>query len=339
MITFKQYFLIESMLEDIQVQDELEENILMLHEIEFKLSKLKDNPYAVNSKLFQNLFRRFYDVAHDIFDGVSDEMLNGFGQWKNMHQIGDANTWANMVFESFMESYGTPEQTVENIMAGGIIWGQLALSPEQIRQHVDPEKLQSDVEEDIYNSPEAYESAILQWLQEVKGYEGDDETEALEFYQDNDLSDEFTKYYLKNYFDASEYAEMYDIQPDPEDIKRAIAKELYPDYMNMFGSQLESIIEDIDETVERIESAQALDPNLGDTITGQPEEKLGQIGGKIYKGVSQMATAISLALNVNHVNGNILADYADISMDFMNKLDTYDTKQWEGEVDGIMRKY
>lgn len=336
MITFKTYFLIESMLEDIQVQDDLEDNILMLHEIEYKLSKLKDNPYAVNSKLYQNLFKRFYGVAYDIFEEVAPEIYNGFEQWKHWHQIDDAETWANMVFDSFEDSYGTTEGMIEAIMSDGISWGQLHLSPEQIKNHVDPEEAKSFVEEDIYNDPKVYQQQILEWLQTEKDFEGD-EAEALEYYQDNDLYDEFIEYFLEHYFNPSDYAEIFALTQ--KTIINAIAEGLYTDYMNMFGGRLESIMVDIDEANIRIEEAENLDPNIGDSIIGQPEEKLGQFAETIYKAVSQMATAISLALNVNHVNGNILQDYANISSEFMDELNEYDTSEWDGEVNALMNRF
>jgi len=337
MIKFKQYFLIESMLEDIEIKDDLEDNILMLHELEFKLSKLKDNPYSIHSKLFQNLFKRFYDTAYEIFENITSNLTDGFNEWTKAHQIDDPQTWAKMVFEYSTEiTGGTTENTVDDIMTNGIRWGQIELTPEQIRQYVDPEEAKGFVQEDIYNAPESYESQIAQWLQKEKGFEGDEE-EALSYYQENDLYDEFIEYFMENMFDPRDYDEV--IPPTPQSIITAIAEEMYEDYMNTYGPQLESIIEDINNAIKRIKTATRLDVNMGNIMYGVSDEQLGKAAEKIYKAVAQMTTAISLALNVNHVNGNILEDYADISKSFMDELNDYDTTQWENEVNGIMKKY
>ena len=337
MITFKQYFLIESMLEDIELKDDLEDNILMLHELEFKLSKLKDNPYSIHSKLFQNLFKRFYDTAYEIFENITSQLTDGFTRWKAGHQIDDPQTWAKMVFEFYTESVGgTTESTVDDIMTNGINWGQLELTPEQIRKYVDPEQAEEFVQEDIYNNPEAYEYQITQWLQKEKGFEGDEE-EALSYFQENELYDEFIEYFMKNMFDPKEYDDI--ISPTPQSIITAIAEEMYEDYMSMDGSQLKSIITDVDDAIKRIKTATRLDVNMGNIMYDVSDKQLGKAAEKIYKAVAHMTTAISLALNVNHVNGNILADYSDISTSFMDELNDYDTTQWENEVNGIMKKY
>jgi len=254
-----------------------------------------------------------------------------------MHQIEDSETWATMVFDSIVDtSYHNEQDAIAGIMENGIHWGQVELTPEKIRDYVDPEIAKEYASEDIFNSPESYENYIYKWLQNEKGFEGD-ESEVVEYVHENDLLDDFYEHFIANDFDASNYAEI--IPPSRESIIEAIATEMYTDYMNMFGGQLESIISDLDEAVERLGEAQQLDDNMGEMMYGQSDKHLGKAAENIYKAVAKMTTAISLALNVNHVNGNILEDYADISTDFMNALDTYDTTRWEKEVNAILRRY
>lgn len=336
MLSFKKYFLIESMLEDIEVQDTIEDNILMLHEIEFKLSKLKDYSSAVNSKLFQNLFSRFYSVAHTIYETITPEIRNGFRRWRDLHQIDNKETWAKMVFKECEDTVGSTQETIQNIVDNGIKWGQLELTPKDIQKYIDPEEAKAFVKEAILNNPEGYEHYIIKWLNDEKEYTGED-SDVMEYYNENQLSDEFLEYFLENYFDPADYTDI--ILPNYNSIITAIGEVLYGDYMGAYGSQLKSIIEDINTAIKRLNSASKLDETIGTSIfDAYNDEKLKKVAETIYNAVSKMAVAISLALNVNHVNGNILSDYADISIRFMNSLDSWDTTEWENEIDAIVSR-
>jgi len=286
--------------------DAFEENVEDLHELEFKAFKIQTTNAPIHQKRQENILKLIHEKAWDYFEHIRERIEWAFNKWENEHRTESAEEWSEMVFGT-QELYG--DQAIEMIMQEGIHWGQIHLDPRNIVRHVDPSIIRQNIEEDLYNNPEVYEYQIEGWLNEERPDWEDSGDTAVEYYQNNDLHDEFEEHFFAN-TDLSTYAEDHDMTyyVDSGTVKRAIAQELYPQYMNMWGGAVENIKEDIDKAVKRMKSITEDAP------------------------ISEMVASISLALNVMHVGGNIAQDKLDYGSTFLDHLSNMDTEEWVEEV-------
>ena len=161
---------------------------------------------------------------------------------------------------------------------------------------------------------EFYESEIEWFLEEKykEKYKKSD-LDAVEFVEENGLEEGALDSILEN-TDFGSYIEdneEYDIIQG-SDLYNAIKTKFYEKYINAFGSEVEDVLDNIGKVRHRLESI-----NSGDSL-------------------SDMTIAVSLALNVMHVFGNIAIDYGDlVRKEYLDWLDSGTGEladEWEEEV-------
>ena len=293
--------------------DAFEENVENLHELEFKAHQIAISPANIMPKRKQNILKRIQEKGWEHFVSIRNILLEAFKYWKSLHQIQTAETWAEMVIniELRESSYGE-NKLVEGILKDGIEWGQSKLLPDQIVSEVDKDQVRTYKEEEIRNNLEGYEYDIEQWLNKTYlGWEKEG-LNAIEYVQGKMLEDDYIDNFMNRWTEEDIIAEVKDLGMygliDEAAIKRAIAKYLYPEYMSRWGNDVGRIIEEVDGVVAGLESV-----NEDDSI-------------------SKMTSAVSLALNVMHVNGNIGGDFAGYDDKFLDEISNLDTTEWEKEV-------
>lgn len=362
------YRLFESALEEInnfETTSESEEaSILLLHELEYKLNILNRNPYAVPPKLLKNLAVRFLAKAESIWSNLQEKFIETFNDWMSKHPIQSSSEWADMIMDYYRENYGDGYK--EDILKNGIQWGgehgrQNYIDGPQIIKSVDPERLKASFREEMENSEgslEAYANtdhmkAVLmdngftqEQLDEIE-QEPNEFDVFMQHIKDNNLTFELIDKILEN-MDVEDYIsgdpEFYSYLVTDDTIKKAIAELLYPQYMDMYGDRVERVIEDCVKASERLSETDKLVAGkygkvLNAMMNANPQDTNELFGAvkQVYGLISQMAVAISLALNVNHVHGNIARDYGnmEVSTEFMDQLDQLDTSKWDKELGAL----
>ena len=293
--------------------DDFEENVRNLHELEYKAHRVDMSPHFIHPKRKENISIRIHDKAWEHFEDIKTKLINAFEDWKNRHRIDNAEIWSEMVYNTVAEQNRNEEETNKDILKNGIFWGQQKLAPENISECVDLEQIKAIRREDMEYNLKAYDYQLEQWLDNKNPNWKDKNENAVEYAQENGLDDDFVNESMTNWTEeeAREYARDMGVEAsliDSGAIKRAIAKYLYPVYIDNWGSAVENIIEEINEAVERLNS-----------ITEE-------------SAISQMTAAVSLALNVMHVGGNIGGDYLGYGKDFLYEMSNVDVTEWEKEV-------
>jgi len=300
------------LIRDMEIEDEwnFEENVKDLHELEYKAHRIEISSTYTHPKRKENILNMIHDKAWDYFDNLRDRMQEAFENWKNEHQISDAYTWAEMVYNSILETgEPTEEETISFILRNGITWGQNTLQGDVIADCVDPNYFRQIMEEDISSYPDGYEYEIEKYLNEKLPNWTDSDADPTNYFQENCDIDDFMDYYMKNINVGDEIREReMTFVVDANVVKKAIAEYLYPQYMSYWGSSVEEIIENVDKALERLE-----DIDYDNSI-------------------KDMTTAISLAMNVMHVSGNIGADYLGYGQKFLDEMSELDVTEWEEEV-------
>lgn len=304
------------MTRDIQVNEEslgqeFEENVKNLHELEYKAHRVNISPAFTHYKRRENIMKRLHEKAWDHFVIIRKRLIEAFVYWKNQHQIQNAEAWTKMVFDHYREMFGS--ELKEIAIADGIYWGNIQLTGEGMVSYVDLNKVKKAIRKEIYNDIEAYEYSAKEWLNKNhKGWE-DSGLTVKEYIEKNFLIEKFARDYLARYRqeDAVEFVrdtstEKYFI--DEEVIKKAIREYLFPQYMTYWGNKVQSIINNVDQATSRLNK-----------ITEESN-------------ISEMASAVSLALNVMHVGGNVGGDYLEYGFRFLDELGNIDVKEWEDEV-------
>jgi len=292
--------------------DGFEENIRNLHELEFKAHQIAISPAQTTPKRKENILKRIQEKGWEHFVPICVTLLEAFKHWKSLHQIQTAEAWSEMVVEELIDTTYGVKGLVEGILKDGILWGQSSLLPEQIIEEVDMDQVRLIKEEDIRNSLESYDYGIEEWLGKTYPDWKQQKLDAVGYLQENNLEDDYVENFMSRWTDSDCIEEVKELGMyglvDEATIKRAVAKHLYPQYMSRWGYEVGKVIEEVDEAVARLESV-----NEGDSI-------------------SKMTAAVSLALNVMHVNGNIGGDYAGYDDEFLNEISNLDTTEWEAEV-------
>jgi hypothetical protein len=290
--------------------DAFEENVEDLHELEFKSHKIQNATGFIHPVRQENIIKLIQEKAWDYFTTLRNSVVGAFQSWNSEHQIKDAETWSAMVFREVAEYYMEGE-TVEGIMRDGILWGSIRLDPKDISQYVDPNLVKASIKEDFDYSPEDYEDQIEYWLDTTKPEWKQSGEEAVQYLQDNMMEDNFIQNYLSE-LDVSSYVSDYEathmIMIDEYTIMRAIAHEMYPQYMARYGDDIKGIKANIQQAIKGLRQVNRDTP------------------------ISKMVESISIALNVMHVNGNICQDKLDYSDTFLEHMSNVDTSEWEQEV-------
>lgn len=340
---FKDYILLESSLEEINsfvpdISDSLVDSVVLLHELEYKTSKIISSPYSINSKLANNVLKRFLKKAIQVYNELSPEMVTSFGKWNTNHPVEDEDSWTDMVFKYYEEHYNEKE-AIKAFLEGGAGWGGYILSKEDIIRYIDKDKVKEFAKEDYKQNPELLEWCWEQFLKEVKEIDTIEmgSSDIKNYIEENDLHDEVLEYYMDNIFSAEDYVQNFEAElfVDVDTLKRAIKSEIYPQYMDRWGVAIAEIKENISAAVKRLEQ--------GDNITIDAEHNIDDLSHKeIYEVISKLTVAISLALNVVHVGGNIIQDYFvdgsnDLTGEFIDNLGNYDTSKWDEEL-GLFTK-
>lgn len=364
-ILFKDYILIERSLEEIANYDEtdLEDKLETMHELEYKIFKISQSPFNANPKLIKNVVLRFCKIYSDLFEPVSTEFKEYYTMWSNNHPIEDSDDWADMVINSFYESYG--DNYIESIVEEGITWGTASIDGDAICKYITDglsdydlgEYLRSDIEDGegwrnyLSQDNETRNSFLRDEAKlsddQIDNMDGDDfET----WMDENDQLENFKDYLISNlntsdnldYLNSTDYSNLV----NENTVKEAIKQELYPQYMNMFGGIVEGIKEEISDAIERLDNAEERINNEFSNIIFKLEEwqpnindilELKKIIDGVYKIVSNGMSAISLALSVNHYSGNIIGDQTGITDDFMDDLHKRDTSDWDREISIITK--
>ena len=285
---------------------DFEENVKDLHELEFKYNTIANTTSYIHPERQENILNTIHDKAELYFENIKEKIIEAFETWKNEHRIDNPELWAEKVLET-MEDFG--DNVVKYILENGILWGGSSLIKEDIIKYIDPNTIKQILQQDMMDNLEPYEYQLEAWL-DINHPEWKKEIEdPIEYAQTHDLQDDFQDDYLNN-IDVQEYINDYEAFHliDYYTIKKAIEKELYPAYMQQWEDAVTEIIENIDKAVQELENI-----NEDDSI-------------------SKMTAAISIALNVMHVGGNISQDKLNYSDNFLNEMSNMDTSEWTKEV-------
>lgn len=296
------------MVTDMEINDkfDFEDNIKDLHELEYKAHKISLSQAPVHPKRKENILKIIHDKAWDYFEILRGRMKEAFEYWKNQHRIESAEIWAESVIDQTEESYSNEEEMVQDILENGLIWGQFTLEGSNIYKYVDLDIMKEIVQEDFSNDSETYEYQITKWLNKKHPDWNKNEDNPLSYFNEHFDVYDIIDYLMKN-IDKEEYAQIYEII-DINSIKNAIAKELYPQYMSYWGDSVQIIIDNVDEVTEKLND---IDYN---------------------NSIREMTAAISLAMNVMHVGGNIGADYLGYGPQFLNEMRDLDVEDWDKEI-------
>jgi len=304
--------------EDDSFRDDIEEYITALHELELKssyISRLKDVDEIFPQRKF-NIIKRLHDIGWRYFVISRDGIIGSFDEWLEQHQINDVDLWVDNLMNMFEETYTDNEEVVSSIFNDGFKIGRrelgIAIDGNDLVSEVDEDVVRSYISEDFYNNLDSYDKTIEEFLEINFEEEFDDSgMELVDFIEEKNLVDDVFEFLLES-LDLSSYVEDYDAYflVDIEAVRNALKNKLYPRYMANFGIQIEEVIESIEGAKERLYSIKESDS------------------------LSIMTMAISLALNVMHVHGNIMTDYggSKISTRYLDWLNEGgDSELWQEE--------
>jgi len=293
--------------------DSFEEYVKDLHELEYKAHRINISNIFTSPKRKENILKIIKSKGWEYFETVKEQLIDGFENWKSQHRIDDPEVWADMIYETWEQSFSTEEEMIDNTLRDGIKWGQVEITGEDILSGVDLTQVRAIQEEGIRNDLESASYEIEKWLDnKYPNWNEDNSYRAEDYVEEKGLEDAFVEFYMSNWTDEGAREFVKDIGAygliDGAAVKRAIAEKLYPQYMSYWGGSVEEIISNVDDVVARLNSISYEDD------------------------ISKMTAAVSLALNVMHVGGNISQDYLGYSGGFLDDLHTFDTTEWEEEV-------
>lgn len=347
--TTYQKLLLETRLEDFERTFDPQDDIILLHEIEYKLSKLANSsPYSYNPRLVRNIVKRYVDIAFDIYEDISQEIEAALTKWADLHPLHDYDKFAKLIIDECEE--------FEFLRNGVITRGGVTKKISDITYCLSEEDVLSIVEnyigkDHLYTL--FYSTQMIDRLIEDGHFPDgiDDEDEARDYYEND--PDETYEEYTNNYDEIKLTKDelLTFIDENNENINWGQIPEKYlikmikcgfiPEYESThFG--IYDILDQIDEELERIHN--------GDKAMDEAAEIARTLGKeidhadlkKIQKDIGEATSAISLGLNIFHTAGNIMNDYGGdeyefIDQDFLDDLDSLDTSSWDEEVNQILR--
>jgi len=297
--------------------DNFEEYITALHELELKsdyISRLKDVD-EIFPKRKLNIIKRLHDIGWRYFVIIRNRIVGAFDEWVGKHRVDNADLWAKKLIEGLEYSLGE-DGVVEEIMRSGYSLGNpylgISIDGDDLINEVDDDRIENYILEELSNPSGFYEKKIQNFLNINFENEFDKNDDAVEFMQDNYLEDQVVEFLMKeddfNIF-AVDYDAYYNII-DNNDVKEVIKNKFYPLYVGNFKEIIEEITDNINVAKERLYNIK-----VSDTL-------------------SFMTMAISLALNVIHASGNVVADYGnvEISTNYLDWLNEGgDSELWQEE--------
>lgn len=304
------------MVRDMEVTDQwdsFEEYVKDLHELEYKAHRINISNVFTSPKRKENILKIIKSKGWEYFEAVKEQLIDGFENWKSQHRIDSPSAWAEMVYEAWEQSYSTQEEMVQSMLKNGIKWGKVDIEGDDILSGVDLVQVRAIQEEGIREDLESASYDIEMWLNnKYPNWNDDNSYRAHDYVEEKGLEDDYVEYFMSNWTDEDAREFVKEIGAygflDQWAIKKAIAGKLYPQYMDEWGGQVEDVISNVDDAVARLNAI------------GYEDD------------ISKMTAAVSLALNVMHVGGNISSDYLGYSDEFLDDLSAFDTTEWEEEV-------
>lgn len=287
-------------------QVELTHLINLLHEIEYKNKMLQGSVNFIHPKRKVNIELRLKQYAWVYFKYIKAFTIECFNMWNNMHPTESADKWADMVMESYRESYGADEDIIKHFVD----------NDNKLEWH-------SGIEYDLTEAPINREN-VKEYLEYVANDNGEGLLEDIRFYLEStngdvdsanlDMAedDQFIDYFIEN-LDVNLYVSFIDINS----IRELVKTRVYRDYMIQWGGTVEDIKINIKDAIDRMDG-------IGEDSS-----------------ISEMTMAISLALNVQHASGTVLIDMGDMAYDqyiigdinskYLDLLSELDVSDWEAE--------
>ena len=357
-LTFKKYMtLFETSLEDMSAYDEddTEDNIELLHEMEYKLSKIIKDRWAVHPKLFKNILIRFSNIALQIYNNLEPKFTEALQYWSNMHKIEDADDFSDMIVTEYEDGIGP--YWANEVYKHGLRRGNVSISAKELKDSISTDTIFNMLHDASMSGDdivELYQYAAKSFLDDNNieipenidensdNYYDDEEEIAAKYISDHNMEIDFMKYLADTY--SAE--DLFGDTPQNEDVIIGIIKtRLYDDYMANFGSAIESIKDEISEHNERVSNFDSsIVEQYIETLqnTDPSDDSIEEIGNTLYtNGIAPMARIISLAMNIDHVSGNIAADYGGdmlkIRRDFYDIMHKRDTADWDEELKSIIK--
>lgn len=346
-VKFSQFCIIgESALEDLSVvEDDDEHNIEVLHEIEYKIHQIINNRWGIHPKLFKNIIRRFSMIAIEAYSSLEPKFTKTFDWWKEAHEISSADAFANMIWNEIEEN-GMEDETNKY----GVSRGRFKVTPKEAKGHITKEMIKDMISQEYYPM-DVWEWALPSFVYDLGVEIPEDDIEEYEktsfarnYIEDNNLEDEFANYLANTYDWEALFGE---IALSPKVWKNAIKTQLYPEYVAEFGAAVENVRDEIAEHEERVAQIDTdrIVSMIEDEFDHIPtdDDSIEDVAKQIYdNGIAPMLRTISLAMNIDHVNGNISRDYGDyggiqVDPSFYDGFHKRNVADWDRELKSIIR--
>lgn len=342
---FTEYVLVkESDLEDLFVSENPAENIVLLHEMEYKMGKIIESKYSLNLKLYVNILKRFGNFAMDSYENLSPKFVELFEYWERIHSINDPKEWARNI----MEEYGDDITMHKQAYMGGI-----KLTSTDILANLSEDSVRTFIEEyyddDVLTFFEwntggfLNEKGIPVPPEEDEDYWDNNTTEGVEKIQELNLEDEFKEYIVQMIKDDPHI--LGEIELTDQMWENGIAEIMYPKYFAIHGKKIKGILSVTGAAKDRFSKADAL-ADKGRAIINKMDvndSSLDKDVDKLMEVVHSMTRAVSLAMNVSHSAGNLVTDYGghvgmhDVDTDFLNDFNERDIEDWTEELRKIVK--
>lgn len=345
-LNFNTYILCETALEDIGVTENAQENIEMAHELEYKLSKIVHNKWSIHPKLFKNLVIRTSKLVLELYEDLIPRYNDTFESWRNDHRIQSAKEFANMVIGEIEDAGIEDAINKHGIVRGG--YGQI--TPEDAYECLGEREIKLMMDE-IYDPIDYFLQFTTTFINSLNidvPEEISEDSDAFEEFSkdyivDNDMEEEFKNFLSTNYTFKNLFS---DIPLTPEMWRGAIEQRLYTQYVANIGYALDDILENIAEHFERVNNIDVnkiqSDIEAFSEIPPDSDEIEESAKNIYFEDVSPLLRVLSLAMNIDHVSGNIISDRGrmfglDVSKKFYDRLAKRDTADWDEELKRIIR--
>jgi hypothetical protein len=350
---FIEYVLVnEANLEDLYVSDDPTDNIELLHEMEWKIGKIIENKYQLNPKLYVNIIKRFTNYALESYDNLSGKFIELFEWWLSVHNIDDPHAWAEMVYDGNDEDMRDTE--------GVVVWGGITLSMDDVVNNMSNDDIKNAIIYNYGSIDDAFPDEAPNFLRNIDAvpnvskeqledysdqmdYWDDNPDEATDYISDNNLEDDYADYVIELIRDMG--FDGYNIPIDRNDWIKGIEEVMYPEYYGQHGYNIESVIPDIEEAIDRLKSTDDFVSDADEIMANLHPDDVDNDKNikRLYKMVGKAAIAISLSMNVMHTGGNILAAYGDraglgdVDHEFLTGFHEREIDDWRTELKRIIK--